>query len=428
MKTRAISPILPALAGALVLACSTGGAGDPARPRSVERSVKIAESTSCHVDLVQISYDDPSADDEERITLRVVGAPDAGMSSPAPPADAASTVPPEAPATGSCGGESHSAEAGTSLPPDGGSARSDGATAPGASTLGNCGLDHIELVNGSSPACSVYRSLPLADVPIPIDGYVTICSDDSILGAAGGCDVTTAGGATLRNGWIQNGPDDAMRFVARDGRSAEVSYEGRACVTAGAWSLADESGAMDDGSGEEVDDVNVWCGGGFVLQPRSRVDPRREGPCPADSPEDAGGRDARASGGPVPARADSATRGSADAASAAASESKQGQPSGTVTETHVGTVDPPALLLDSGGSPHLVDAGEGGRRPPVPASCALVPARPPPGPPAAPAVAAFAVGLAALRRLAWHRRSTSRRRGRSRAPKAGARSGSGRPG
>ena len=229
-------------------------------------SLVVASGAACHVELVAVSYDDPGADDAEFIELRVV--------------------------TGSTplldGGDSRALPT-TSI--DGGDAGRDGSS---AEELGDCGLSRLDLVDGANGGCATYRSLPVADVPQPEDGFIVLCAAGSTVDAAAHCDVTTAGRSQLRAGWLQNGPNDGLRFVGNDGSAHDVGYEGApACFAANAPLLATESGESEAGSA--VDDVNAWCGGKFVLLPTDDVGFRAAPMCPLPPPASfAPGVDARA--------------------------------------------------------------------------------------------------------------------------------------
>lgn len=254
----------------------------PSIARSVSAApdwVPIAETPSCRVALTKVSYDGPGADDVEFIELMVErfrlneGAP------PRPKAPGTSAPDADAPAPACHGG----ADAGASTDAAVTDARSDAPA--GALTLGDCGLEELRLVNGGGGACDEYRVIPLASVVVPSDGFVVVCAEDSALGA---CDVTTAGRSALKNGFLQNGPNDGLRFVERSGAfSLEVRYEGGpACFSPAAVKLVDETGELAGATG--VDDVNVACDGQFELRSATDALLRRPNPCGATE-SDAGG-------------------------------------------------------------------------------------------------------------------------------------------
>jgi hypothetical protein len=195
----------------------------------------VAQSAACRVALVAVSYDDPGADDAEFLELRV----DRFAQTEAP------------------GGTNDGCDAG-SADSDHDAAPIDAATGP---VLGDCGLGALELVDGAAAACETYRAIPLSAVPIPPDGYVVLCPAGSSIDTRAHCDVATAGRSALRAGWLQNGPNDGLRFIDTGGGVAlEVGYEGGpSCFEAAAVSLAPESG------GTTSDDVNAACGGVFTL-------------------------------------------------------------------------------------------------------------------------------------------------------------------
>jgi hypothetical protein len=206
----------------------------------------IAEGARCRVLMTKVSYDDPGADDAEFLELYV----ERWSSSPALGADSGISPTP------------------------------DGAVGAAVLTLGDCGLESLELVSGGGGACDTYRTIPLSAIPVPDDGYVTFCGTDSTL-AGTPCDVMAAGRSALRNGWLQNGPSDGLRFRARDGSSAlELAYEGAVgCFGPSARQLANETGQM-PGTPEPADDVNTFCGDAFVALPLVDAPLRHEAVCP----------------------------------------------------------------------------------------------------------------------------------------------------
>jgi len=236
----------------------------------------VAASPTCRVSLTQLSYDDADADDAELMVLRVErlttafggGAP---APAPLPAPDPVPCIPPDVE------GGSSGLDSGSSLD----AASLDAASEPGPLVLGDCGLERLELVSGGSGACDVYRTLPLAEVPVPDDGYVVLCATDSTLAQSGVCDLLAAGNAALKNGWLQNGPADGLRFVVVDGSSVELAYEGSpACFSAAAMTLPEESGYI-DASGPSPDDVATLCSGGYTLRPLSVEDLRAPNACNA---------------------------------------------------------------------------------------------------------------------------------------------------
>lgn len=241
----------------------------------------IAEAPGCRVTLTKASYDDPDGDDAEflelyaeRLVLRTV---DAGRPDAAIPSDASSSA-------ASMRDGSVSSDSGVTL----------------VRTLGDCGLASIELVNGGSGACDKYRTLLVADVRVPEDGHVVVCAIDSSLAAAGKCDVSTLGTTTLKNGWLQNGPNDGMRFLGTSAEVlSEVGYEGGpACFTSAAR-LVDETGMFSSTVGPAEDDVNVLCSGQYRLVAASAAPAGDPYVCTAGMTQDGGSADAAAA--PPPA-------------------------------------------------------------------------------------------------------------------------------
>jgi hypothetical protein len=248
---RFIVPLAIALASVASVALAAPSSSPPP-----ESGVVVSRGADCSVALVATSYDDPGADDAEFIELRVVLSNDAGVPSRAGVSNSPSHADLDA-----------SADA---------SAAIDGSAGP---TLASCGLDALELVDGANGGCATYRHIPLGAVAVPADGYVVLCAAASTVDERAHCDVTTAGRSALRAGWLQNGPNDGFRFVPVADGPVAIAYEGRpACFPAATVELALESGAFDGDA--TVDDVNVACGGGFVLLPDGDVPLRTEPLCP----------------------------------------------------------------------------------------------------------------------------------------------------
>jgi hypothetical protein len=264
----AISRLL-ALIIALVLVVRTAAA--------VPDALVISETPSCRVSLTKLSYDGPGADDDEFIELVVerfatdTGGPPKKDAGPPAPACNGSHEPADA-----------GARAGDAMAPS--DARAD--VVSGRPTLGDCGLGELRLINGGGGACDEYRTIPLGSVAIPDDGYVVLCAQDSVFSAA--CDVDTAGRSALRNGFLQNGPTDGLRFVGVSGAVAlEVGYEGApACLSPSASRMVDETGEAFGAPG--VDDVNVVCSGRFELRAATEAPFRGANPCRAAQGGDSG--------------------------------------------------------------------------------------------------------------------------------------------
>ena len=257
----------------------------PGASASTASGFVIAESATCRVALVAVSYDDPGADDAEFIELRVDALTDGGL-------DALSTS-----ATVANGPGAPTPLGGLPGAVDAGGSSSDAAdAAPAVPNLGSCGLLELHLVDGANGGCVDYRVVPLADVPIPAGGYVLLCPAGSRVDERAHCDVSSAGHSALRAGWLQNGPSDGLRFVGTEsGTRVDVAYEGApACFDSDAAELAPESGAA--GSDPAVDDVNVVCGGQFVLLPENAAPLRAVPSCPRGDAADAA-RGAASDGG-----------------------------------------------------------------------------------------------------------------------------------
>jgi hypothetical protein len=234
------------------------------RPAS---SLLVAETPFCRVGLVAVSYDDPGADDAEFLELHV---------------DTFAAPPRNAGADAACSASPALADAA----PD--AHASADASGP---TLGDCGLTALALIDGASAGCATYRTIPLSDVPIPADGYVVLCPAGSSVDARAHCDVTSAGRSALRAGWLQNGPNDGLRFLGADSRVAlDVAVEGApGCFDASAVSLLPETGQLGP---DMQDDVNTVCDGHFVLLAEEDAPLRAPVRCPAVPSMDAGPSDA----------------------------------------------------------------------------------------------------------------------------------------
>jgi hypothetical protein len=258
--------------------------------------------------------------------------------------------------------------------------------------LGDCGLERLDLVSGGSGACDVYRTIPLLDVPVPEDGYLVLCASDSTLASVGACDLSTAGRSALKNGWLQNGPADGLRFVATSGGVVELAYEGTpSCFSSASVPLPEESGELDV-DGASVDDVAVQCSGGYTLRPYSLEGLRSPNDCrtAASLPPDGAA--------PPPAPSTCAEGGCASGGAPAQTWDAGREP--WVPELAPGTEPPvelpafgPGLVLDAGASDPLAGVGD---VPPAPGCTA---GAVPPGTSSAGALLlAAASGLAALGR------------------------------
>ncbi|HEX4474187.1 MAG TPA: hypothetical protein VH142_03850 [Polyangiaceae bacterium] len=238
--------------------------GAHAVPRS--GTVDASSAPRCAVTLEELSYDTPGADDAEFIELRVVR-----TAASVDAADSATPSPPTVPPT----------KKGTMDASVASSGDASSGIEEHALTLGDCGLGAIRLVNGGGGACETYRTLPLADVAVPSDGDVVVCAADSTFAAHGACDVTSAGASTLKNGWLQNGPADGLEMLGTSGATlAEFAYEGApSCFGANTTELVAETGDVAGDGGVVFDDVNVLCGGRYVLRSSEVAAPRAPDPC-----------------------------------------------------------------------------------------------------------------------------------------------------
>ena len=326
----------------LAIACSSAEQGPPAVGTS-RNALTVSETPVCSVALTKLSYDDPEADDEEFIELTVTHhAPSPGRM---PPADGSAPPPSSGEVTGAC-----SEDAGTYIAEAGA-----GGDDAGTLSLADCGLDRLELLNGGSEGCPIYRTIVLAQVRVPPGGTVMVCAGASTLATLYGCDVSTTGSSALSNGWLQNGPGDALRVVSA-GKTTLLAYESApaSCGTPSA-ELAVETGEAFGA----VDDINTFCGS-FVLSPRDQAEPRTLNSCSSGSVD--------GSFEPAPA---SATPGSAEASGSVTS-------SGTATQTVLTGAPPPPPVerLPEGG----LTASDGGesietQTPPSGPGCSVAPQR-----------------------------------------------------
>lgn len=294
-------PVTGVICAGFVSIVTAGSAfGAPARGGP---GLTVSAGAGCRVSLTKVSYDDPGADDAELVELFVDRV--TGSAVHAWPLDASST------ASGDAGGLRALCDAMAPLPASRDAASEPANTPPDSGmpqlTLSDCGLAALELVDGAGNACGTYRSIPLGAVPVPGDGYVVLCAVDSALAAAGRCDVMAAGRSALKNGWLQNGPSDGLRFVGTGVTAAvAVGYEqGPSCFAPSPVLLVDEAGAVVGANGAPEDDVNVFCDPAFVLLGAHDAPLRRANPCPreaaaADAGLSAADPHVAADGGAVP--------------------------------------------------------------------------------------------------------------------------------
>lgn len=246
-----------------------------------------APSFDCSVSLAKLSYDSPGSDRAEFIELRIAGrTTDQGI----------------------------------------------------RATLGDCGIDHLELINGGS-TCSVYRTIPLFEVPVPADGALILCAEESIVFADLACDVVGWGRSVLRDGWLQNGPSDGLRLVGTEavGTIRSFAYEGvpASCSDPSWVSLPEDDGGVT----QEADPVVVACPDGFTVLPYAEL---RRGESPDCAPVlgDAGisGEEGMPESPPGPG-AEPESGGDSDSSSGP--QSGIGSENGTVKTTFLDVYAPP---------------------------------------------------------------------------------------
>jgi hypothetical protein len=149
--------------------------------------------------------------------------------------------------------------------------------------LGDCGLDHLALLNGGDASCASYRQIPLAAQLVPADGYFTLCSSDAqaVLGTV--CDLSSWGTSRLSNGWLQNGPNDVIALIGQT--STHYAYEGvpAHCGDSSWFDLPADTGEVVDG----VDDVVAACGNEFLRLSLIQAPLRAPAQCPIATQPDA---------------------------------------------------------------------------------------------------------------------------------------------
>jgi hypothetical protein len=207
------------------------GHPDPSEPDAAQE-VPPMPQFDCEIRLSKLSYDSPGADNAEFLELRVEG-----------------TV----------------------------------ASAGQRATLGDCGLDHITLLNGEDAACASYRQIPVATLPVPADGYFVLCGADSQAALGTTCDLTHWGTSRLSNGWLQNGPSDVIALVGET--QTHYAYEGvpAQCGDSSWHDLPADTGEPIDGA----DDVIATCGGDFFRLSLAQAPLRGTTQCPLAAQPDA---------------------------------------------------------------------------------------------------------------------------------------------
>jgi hypothetical protein len=322
------------------------------------------EGPRCRVTLSKLSYDDPGTDDAELIELRVDRTPLDGGDAAAPA----------------------------------GAADASGSAGEGPLTLSACGLAAIELVDGQGGACTPYRSIPLADVAVPADDVVVLCSAETAFAAS--CDVTAAGRSALKNSWLQNGPNDGVRLRAVSGAAVEIGYEPPpACFSSAVLRLPDESGEVAR-EGSVVDDVSALCDGKFVLLAATDAALREPAVCPRPrTPVDSADASADARG--APSASPSSRAGPPSSPSPVAPDGSREPDAGYVPERAPTPRESPSkddpLFRKDGGATKAPDL----RGVPRPPGCAT---RPPGGQSAEGAPASALLLMLALRRVLRRRR------------------------
>lgn len=204
---------------------------------------------SCDVRLSQLSYDDPGADDNEWIELRVTCA---------------------------------------------------GAT---PATLGEAGVAELALFNGGSSGCPIYRRVALADVRVGPSGFSVICSAGSELDLDLGCEQSASSTGVLGQSWLQNGPGDGLALI--DGAGEVIGAYIYGAPGSGAGSCP---GAIliseDPGPSQGEDSAVVVCPEGDVVVPMSQAPLRSAPNCSAsnakgDSGAEAVAEDSSSEGAPA---------------------------------------------------------------------------------------------------------------------------------
>ncbi|HTM45672.1 MAG TPA: hypothetical protein VL137_11990, partial [Polyangiaceae bacterium] len=157
-------------------------------------------------------------------------------------------------------------------------------------TLADCGLESVQLINGASAVCDVYRTIPVGALAVPADGYFVLC-DASIQAALGvTCDLTAWDRSHLSAGWLQNGPNDGL--LLQGPTPLLYAYEGTAlgCAQAVDQEIPADTGDLING----LDDVVAACGNDFLRMSVQDAPLRGAALCPQSGAADAGASDASA--------------------------------------------------------------------------------------------------------------------------------------
>lgn len=150
-------------------------------------------------------------------------------------------------------------------------------------TLGDCGLTHITLINGADANCASYRQIPVASQLVPVDGYFTLCSSDAQATLGTTCDLTNWGTSRLSNGWLQNGPTDAIGLLGPE--PIHYAYEGVPSCGAASWhELPADTGEAIDGA----DDVIAACGDQYIRLSLAQAPLHGPAQCPVVTLSDGG--------------------------------------------------------------------------------------------------------------------------------------------
>ncbi|MBE7480281.1 MAG: MYXO-CTERM sorting domain-containing protein [Polyangiaceae bacterium] len=211
-----------------------------------------------------------------------------------------------------------------------------------ATTLGQCGLAALVLLNGDN--CQPYATINLTAVQIPNDGFVQIC--DTAWNSA--CDLDRP------QNWLQN-DNEALLFVGPGLTPLlHASWENvgntKICLPADAGTLP--SIVVPTENNTAPDQISVWCSGGFQVRPAATAGLGMAYTCGADAGADAATDAASDGAGGTGGAGDAAVGGSGGTATGGSGGSATGGSGSTATGGSGGTA--------TGGSGGTATGGSGG--------------------------------------------------------------------
>ncbi|MBK8994648.1 MAG: MYXO-CTERM sorting domain-containing protein [Myxococcales bacterium] len=219
-----------------------------------------------------------------------------------------------------------------------------------ATTLGQCGLAALVLLNGDN--CQPYATINLNAVQIPNDGFVQIC--DTAWSSA--CDVDRP------QNWLQN-DNEALVFVGPGLTPLlHASWENvgntKICLPADAGTLP--SIVVPTENNTAPDQISVWCSGGFQVRPAATAGLGMAYTCGADAGTDAATDAASDGAGGTGGAGDAAVGGSGGTAVGGSGGTATGGSGGTATGGSGGTAVGGSGGTAVGGSGGTATGGSGG--------------------------------------------------------------------